>query len=107
MPEERRRETDYQFQALTQRVEDLAEKISHKLTGIAVEQAEIKKDVAHILEQALKTNGRVNETEEDIDNLDGDHRQLRAEHDAIKNKVIGWAAGSGCVIAILIKLFWH
>lgn len=112
--DERRRETDIQFEKLSEKVEALAEKLSHKIGGMAIIQAEIKKDVSHTLEQVLKTNGRVNEVEEDFDNLDADHRQLRKEHDEIKNKALGWWIGmcgicSGIcgAIVILINMFWH
>lgn len=107
MNEERRRTTDQQFVSLTDKVDALSDKLNHKLIGISVEQAVIKEKVTHILEQTTKTNGRVNEIEKDINDLDHDHRDLKSQHDAVINKSIGVAAGVGCVVSLLIKLFWR
>jgi superfamily I DNA and RNA helicase len=105
--EERRRDSDRQFDVLSKKIDEHAEKLTHKVTTILVEQATVKEKIINILAQTTATNGRVNDLEEDLDNLDMDHRKLHEAHERIVNRAIGWSAGAGLIIALLFKLFWN
>ena len=59
-----RRESDKILQDLSRKIDDKSNEINKNLTTILIEQATIKATAATTLEQAKKTNGRVDVIEE-------------------------------------------
>ena len=90
-----RRESDRLLSDLSKKIDDKADEINKNLTIILVEQATIKATSATTLEQAKRTNGRVDEIEVWKENKTGEFR------------VICWAISilSGIVVALIISHF--